>query len=220
MAININDLSAEEKAALAAQLEEDKQRAAACLKAQRQCYDELKDEVIAKEFHNLQLLSSDIGDSKQAIFKSFETLLKMKQELYNITDEQMELQQSHTFTSTDGRRSIMIGHNVVDGWDQEMVTAGVGKVNDWLASKATKDTEMFISIIRDLLRPNKDGVLKASRVLELGKKAREHGDGALIAAVDMLQDAYKPIKTSAFVKASFKNDKGENQWLALSMSQA
>lgn len=220
MTINISSLTAIEKAELARQLEKERSRELARQRAQRESYEELKDEVVDSEFRFLKNLSASISESKANVFKSFETLLAMKQELYGISDDAMAQQQSHTFTTTDGSRSIQIGHNIVDGWDGEMVAAGVSKVNEWLASKATKDTEMFISIIRDLLRPNKDGMLKASRILELGKKAREHGDNTLIEAVDMLQDAYKPIKTSSFVKACHKNSKGETQWLALSMSQA
>ena len=66
---------------------------------------------------------------------------------------------------------------------------GIDKVNDWLG-KLAKDDEsaILVGFIRDLLKPNKDGVLKANRVLELSKKADEIGDKELIEAVKIIRD--------------------------------
>lgn len=220
MAIDFNALSEEDKQALMQQLEVDKRRKAEERKAAKLTYDELKNDVVDTVFDYLGGISKGLTEAKQHVFNDFKTLLEMKQELYEISNEAMEKQQSHTFSSQDNSKGVTIGYNVVDGWDGELVTAGVDRVNRWLDSKTNEENRLFVGLVRDLLKPNKDGMLKASRVLELGKKAREIGDTALVEAVDLLQDAYKPVKTSTFVKAYFKNEKGETLWMALSMSQA
>ena len=220
MAIDFNTLSEEDKKNLMTQVEADRKRKAEERKAAKETYNGLKNDVVDTVFDYLGGISKGLTEAKQHVFNDFKTLLEMKQELYEISDEAMDKQQSHTFSNEENTKSITIGYNVVDGWDGELVTAGVDRVNKWLDSKTNEENRLFVGMVRDLLKPNKDGMIKASRVLELGKKAREIGDSVLIEGVDMLQDAYKPVKTSTFVKASFKTDKGETAWMALSMSQA
>jgi len=107
---------------------------------------------------------------------------------------------------------------VVDGWDTDLANAGISGVNDWLAKRITEESKPFIDIIRDLLKPNKDGLLKAPRVLELHNQAEKIGDRELIEKVSMIKEAYRPAKTTTFVKAKFKDADGNNKWLSLSMS--
>lgn len=187
--------------------------------SEKGAYDDLKEEVVSENFAFLKLISEGLTESKDRVFDNFKDLLDLKKSILGLTDADMERQQTHTFSTKSGLR-IIIGHNVIDGYDEELATAGVAKVNQWLDSQTTEENRVFVSIIRDLLRPNKDGVLKASRVIELGKRAKEIGDVQLIDAVGLLIESYQPKKTSTFVKASFKDSKGQTQWLALSMSQA
>lgn len=185
----------------------------------KKAFNELKETTVTEMFDFLQDVSFDICSAKRRVFDNFADLLNMKQQVYGLNDEDFEKQQSHTFTNEAGV-SIKIGHNVIDGYDDDLLNAGTMGVNKWLDSKTTPESAVFVSMIRDLLRPNKEGVLKASRVLELQNKAREIGDSMLIKSVEMMVEAYRPVKTSSYVKASFKDKKGQIQWLALSMSQA
>jgi len=75
-----------------------------------------------------------------------------------------------------------------------------------------------VGMVRDLLKPNKEGVLKANRVLDLTRKADELGDPELIEAVKIIRDSHRPDRTSTYVKAMYKDEKGERQYLGLSMS--
>jgi len=114
--------------------------------------------------------------------------------------------------------SIIIGHNVIDRWD-ETVSAGVEFVNKWLNSLAKDDeSAVLVDMIRDLMKPDKEGQLKANRVLELAKKADEIGNADLKEGVRIIRDAYRPAKTSTFLKAKYKDELGRDQWLPLSMS--
>lgn len=187
-------------------------------KKQRQTYEQVKDAQVKATFAKLQTVSSMLQLNKDEIFKEFQTILDMKKELYKLTEEEMLTQQSHTFTTTDGDVSIIIGNNIIDRWN-ETVSVGIEKVNLWLGQLAKDEkSAVLVDIIRDLMKPNKEGVLKANRILDLSKKASEIGDQELIEAVDMIRDSYRPVKTSTYIKAKYRDETGRDQFLALSMS--
>ena len=143
----------------------------------------------------------------------------MKQELYALSDDQMEEQQSHTFTTA--RRQDQYHHRVErgDGWTDE-VGVGIGKVMAWADKIAGDDpkTMQLVSYIKGLLKTDKNGILKANRVLDMSKQANEFGDQELIEAVDFIRDQYRPVKTKTFIKAKFVDEHGDTQWLPLSIS--
>jgi len=216
--IDTTKLSAQERAKLLAELQQQERIEQDKARAERETYDNLKDERVKEIIDMLITLSDDISLAKAFVFNSFEDILALKKQVFKITDEKMDIQQSHTFTSKDGTVSIILGHNVVDRWD-ETVDVGVSRVKEWLR-KLAKDDESatLVGMITDLLKPNKDGVLKAARVLDLSKKAVEIGDPELIEAVALIRESYRPSKTSQFVKAKIKNLKNEDVWIPLSMS--
>jgi hypothetical protein len=211
-------LTPEEKRALREQLEAEERAEKEAEKRLREDYNALKDEQVKATFKKLQNISSNLEEQKIDIFNQFGSLISMKKEIYNLSEEQLDLQQSHTFTTNNGKVSIIIGSNVIDRWSDD-VGVGIERINKWLDQLVTDErSKQIVAIIRDLLKPNKDGVLKASRVLELGKKAREMNDKELIEAVDFIQSQYKPVKTSTYVKAKYLDENAQWQWLALSMS--
>lgn len=214
-AINISKLTAEQKAEIKRQLEAEEAAEKARAKQQRSDYESLKEIQVNETFTQLLKVSAMLENAKADVFKQFTSLLKIKQEIYGLTDKQMELQQSHTFTTSNGDKSIIIGANVIDNWSDD-VRIGIEKVNAWIESKI--DDEDSREIIRTLLKPDKDGVLKANRILDLSRKAAEMGDKELIAAVDFIRDQYRPVKTSTFVKVRFIDEDGKMNWLPLSMS--
>lgn len=214
--IDYSKLTPEQKQALREQMDAEIAAEKAAAKQQKQDYISLKDEQVKATFLRLGNISSTLEAEKIDIFNQFGSLVAMKKELYELSDAQMEIQQSHTFTTADGKMSIIIGSNVIDRWSDD-VNVGVDGVNTWLDRKITDPNAR--EIIRTLLKPNKDGVLKASRVLDLSKKAAEIGDPELIKCVDFIRDQYRPVKTSTFVKAKYLDNNGLWQWLPLAMSQ-
>lgn len=216
--IDIKDLTEEQIQELTEQLKQKAAERANRRKQDKETYEELKNFAIKESFQLLSSLSKTIISVRERVFDNFADVLSLKQVAYELTDEQMEKQESHTFTSSDGQLSIIIGSNTVDRWD-ETVDVGIIRVNEWLKSMA-KDEESgkLVSFITDMLKPNKDGVLKASRILDLSKKAAEFGDKKLIEAVDLIREAYRPSKTSQYIKVKMKGDNGQDIWLPLSMS--
>jgi len=216
--IDINQLTPEQREELIAMIEAEKVAKREKERKEREAYEQLKDAQVRATFRELQQISSNLELAKRKVFEDFETILKMKKEVFGISDDRMLSQESHTFSTTDGAISIIVGHNVVDSWD-ETVSIGIDRVNQWL-TKLAKDEEsaVLVGLIRDLLKPNKDGMLKANRILDLSKKADELGDRELIEAVEIIRAAYRPSRTSTYVKARYVDEQGKKQWLALSMS--
>lgn len=218
--INIENLTAEQKAELKQQLEAEEKNAKEKKLRERKTYEQIRDAQVRTTFKKLNNISSELEKSKNMVFDDFKAILDMKRELYEMTEDKMLSQESHTFTTSDGTISIIVGHNVVDGWD-ETVSIGVEKVNQWLTMLARDDeSAMLVGLIRDLMKPNKDGALKANRILDLKNKAKEVGNKQLLEAVELIEAAYRPTKTSTYVKAKYKDERGQWQWLALSMSAA
>lgn len=216
--IDINKLSAEDKAILKQQLAAEEKAEKAKEKKQREDYEGLKEAQVSETFKMLQDVSGALEIAKADVFNQFGSLLKMKKELFDLTDAQMELQQSHTFTSATGNVSIVIGSNVIDRWDDE-VGVGIGRITAWLDKLSTDArSAQMVGIIKDLLKPDKNGILKANRILDLSKKAAELGDKELIDAVNFIRDCYRPSKTSTYVKAKYTDEDGKIVWLPLSMS--
>jgi hypothetical protein len=184
----------------------------------RETYEQLKSEAVTGAFDVLKRVSEELSKVKEIVFKDFEDVLKLKKEVFGISDEQMTRQESHTFTTTDGKISIILGSNTIDKWD-ETVDVGVNMVKEYLATLA-KDPESakLVGFITDLLKPNKDGLLKAGRVLDLAKKAAEIGDARLIEAVGLIRDAYRPQKTSTYIKVSYRDAENNETFLPLSIS--
>ena len=213
--INYAELPEEQKRIMRQQMAaEDKARRESTKKL-RDDYEKMKDDEVKMAFSHLQKVSTALSEEKVNVFNQFGALLAMKKELYNLTEEQIAFQQSHTFTSTDGRISVIIGSNVIDRWSDD-VEIGVERINKWIDSKIENPEDR--AAIRALMKTNKDGDLKANRILDLSKHANERGDEELIDAVNFIRDQYRPEKTSTYVKVKYKDEKDQWLWLALSMS--
>ena len=212
--IKLEELTPEQLAELEAKMVARKREEAQKVQDTRDTYKKLLNETVDNLWNPLQDLSSAMTNTKAHVFSSFEKALELKKEIYGIKDDQ----QSHTFTTTDGKRSITIGHRVVDRYD-ETVTAGISKVKEYVKSLAKdEDSAVLVDTILDLLKPNKDGVLKASRVLELNKIAKKVNNPDFDDGLRIITEAYKPVKTCQFVSVKYKDEKGSEKTLPLSMS--
>ncbi len=216
--MDVKNMTPEERKRLIEQLNAEERAEKERKKKERATYEELRDMQVRVTFDQLKSISTNMEVAKKMVFDDFATLLTMKQVVFGMSDAEMLTQQSHTFSTADNSLSIVIGHNIIDKWD-ETVSIGTARVNAWIERVIQENKGISaVKIIRDLMKPNKDGDLKANRVLELSKHAEEIGDTELIDAIKVIRDAYRPAKTSTFVKAKYKDELGRDQWLALSMS--
>jgi hypothetical protein len=213
--VDLTQLTAAQKAELFQQLEAEEKAEKERLKREKQTYEQVKDETVKAVFLTLERLSSELQRTKEKLLAEFDTILRMKEDLYGVKDGQ----QSHQFTTIEGDKTIITGFNTIDRWD-ESVSAGLELVNMWINKFAgDENTVKLVGMIRELLKPNKDGVLKASRILDLQNQAEKIGDKELIEAVKVIREAHRPDRTSSYIKAQYKDENGNRKWLGLSMSQ-
>jgi hypothetical protein len=218
--MDIKALTPEQKAELKAQLEAEDKAAKAQAQQDKETYKQMQHDFVEMTFPALSSIEGLLTETKAVMFKDAENILALKKQVFGISDDAWTKQQSHSISNKDFTKTITLGHNIVDGWDNDLSGAGIARVNDWLAKQASPENEKLVSMIVDLLKPNKEGILKASRVLDLSNQANNIGDKELIDAVAMIREAYRPKKTSTYVIAKYKNADGEEIKVNLSMSQA
>ena len=83
-----------------------------------------------------------------------------------------------------------------------------------------RDEEMaaLTEMVMSLLARDKKGNLKAGRVLQLREVARKSGYSDLMEAVDIIQQAYKPVESVEFISVQYKDENGVKQTLPLSLA--
>ena len=180
---------------------------------ERENYKTLIKDVVAGDMLKLKELSNHIKNIKEEIFNNFESIIDTKKELYNTKLEQ----RSHTFSIETGE-SITLGYRVVDNFD-DTVHEGIEKIKNWVYGLAdgSKRKEMQ-SVMDVLLKKDKNGNLKASRVLELKQLAERVNDENFTDGVRIIEKAYKPIKSSYFIEAYEKDKTGKKISIPLSIS--
>ncbi len=217
--MDFDKLSKEEKAAFKAKFIAEERAERERIKQDKDAYKSIQDEFVEKFFPKLVDVSDKLTIAKTELFEAARTIIDLKKSVYNITDEELENQQSHSLSNADYSKTIIIGHNITDGWDPDLSAAGLSKVNSWFTKQANNDNQQFLNMARNLLKPNRDGIMKAPRVLELRNEADKIGDPELIEGVTMISEAYIAKKSTTFVKAKIKTADGEI-FLNLSMSTA
>jgi len=220
--IDINNLSAEDRKALMAQLAEEQKKEKLRKQEDRQTYRKLVDENIPELFKYLSHASEVLTLAKKKIFDGTADLVELKNSIFGVKADQ----QSHTFTTSDGSFTITRGHRVNDGWDDTYIY-GVEKIKEYLGILATDSNpkvKISIKIVQRLLRPDKKGILKASRVLEIQNMANELTSiapdvdhGLFYEGIEILQAAYRPTKSVDFIEASWREN-GIEHSLPLSIS--
>lgn len=178
----------------------------------RQAYKELVEQAVPKAIFTLCAASEMISNAKTNAFKFFEDILKLKADVYGIKEKQ----QSHTFSYKGGE--ITIGYRVTDGWD-DTVSAGIAKVEKYISSLATNEsTAALVEIVFNLLKKDAKGNLKGSRVLELQQLTKKFDDAEFTDGVNIISEAYKPIRSVWFIEASLIGDDGTKTPIPLSAS--
>lgn len=212
--MNVKDLTAEQRAELKAQLEAEERAEKQKRQDDIDAYKQSVDDFVRGTFERMKRVSELMRSEKDSVFTAAETLITLKDELYNTKTDR----HSNSFTSADGMVSITLGKRTNDDWD-DTVNVGVQKVTDFFKSMA-RDEEMaaLAEMVMSLLSRDKKGNLKASRVLQLREVARKSGYQELIDAADIIQAAYSPVETVEFISVQYKDENGIKRALPLSLA--
>ena len=211
--MNLENMTAEEKEILRKQLlEEDRQKKAE-RKAKVDAYKNLVDETVINSIEKIKNISAQIMMSKKEVFDDFKSIMELKAELYGVKDNQ----QSHTFTTSDGKISITLGNRMLDSFD-DTVHTGIEKVKNYIYRVVQDENSQLLEIVNLLLKKDKNGNLKASRVMELERIAGNIDDAELSEGVQIIKEAWKPQKSKTFIEAYYKDENGNKINIPLSMT--
>jgi hypothetical protein F3_01881 len=211
--MNLENMTAEEKEILKKQLLEEERQKKAERKAKIDAYKNLVDETVINSIDKIKNISAQIMMSKKEVFDDFKSIMELKAELYGVKDNQ----QSHTFTTSDGKISITLGNRMLDSFD-DTVHTGIEKVKNYIYRVVQDENSQLLEIVNLLLKKDKNGNLKASRVMELERIAGNIDDAELSEGVQIIKEAWKPQKSKTFIEAYYKDENGNKINIPLSMT--
>ena len=211
--MNLENMTAKEKEILKKQLLEEEKQKKAERKAKIEAYKNLVDETVINSIDKIKNISAQIMMSKKEVFDDFKSIMELKAELYGVKDNQ----QSHTFTTSDGKISITLGNRMLDSFD-DTVHTGIEKVNNYIYRVVQDENSQLLEIVNLLLKKDKNGNLKASRVMELERIAGNIDDAELSEGVQIIKEAWKPQKSRTFIEAYYKDENGNKINIPLSMT--
>lgn len=211
--INLESLTLEQRKELERQLKAEQEEKEKLRKEKIEEYKNLVDECVIKGIQKARYISEMIANGKKEIQDTFKILIDLKEELYGIRDNQ----QSHSFSTRNGNYSITVGYRVVDNFD-DTVHTGIAKAKSYI-NRILKDENKELQKVLDLLlKKDKNGNLKASRVIELERIALDINDDELTEGVRIIKEAWKPQKTKTFIEASYKDANGNRINIPLSVT--
>lgn len=184
------------------------------MKKLRSSYNDMIDDEVATAIPELIAVSADIQVAKQKVLDNFKSLLEMKNELFRLKDGGELAVKSHTFTTSDGTKRIIIGQRVQDDW-ADTAELGINKIVAYIQSLATDDkSQALVAMVMKLLARDAKGTLNAQRILQLRSVAENAGVQEIIEGVNIILEAYRPIPTKTFVYA-YTRDSKTNAWKSI-----
>ena len=106
---------------------------------------------------------------------------------------------------------------MLDSFD-DTVHAGIEKVKKYIYRVVQDENSQLLEIVNLLLKKDKNGNLKASRVMELERIAGNIDDAELSEGVQIIKEAWKPQKSKTFIEAYYKDENGNKINIPLSMT--
>ena len=187
-------------------------------KEDRKTYADLVDAEVERSIPALQALSGNIKDVKQTILDNFKTALEMKSDVLGLTKD---TQKSHTFTTSDNKKRIIIGRHCCDGW-KDTVNDGVAIVKEACLSLIKDETtKALVNQIMRLLSRDSAGNLKASKALQLRKLASDLNNDRLTEGITIIEEAYIPSMSRTYIYAELYNEQnGVWERVPLGMTEA
>ena len=212
--MDISNLTAEQRAALKAQIEAEERAESQKRQDSIDAYKQMVDEFCSDTFERMKKISELLRTEKERVFAAADLLIEQKEALFKTKQDR----HSNQFTTADGKYTVALGYRTNDGWD-DTVDVGIAKVKEYLKSLTpTDEGAKAVDIITKLLAKDKKGNLKASAMIQLEQHASKYGDPLFIEGVQIIRDAYRPVDSCQFISVSYKDDNGVKHTLPLSLS--
>lgn len=212
------EMTAEEQARFAKfKAEEEKRAAEQRAKEERELYKQMVDDEVSAAIPVLLELSGDISTIKQKVIDNFKAIISAKAELFKAKNPD---QRSHTFTTSDGNMRLTIGQYTTDGY-RDTVEDGIAIVKEYITSLAKDvETQALVNMVFRLLSRDKQGTLKASRIVQLRKIAEDNGNERFLEGVRIIEESYQPTVSKQFIRAEVRNENGAWKPIPLGMTES
>lgn len=198
MSIDINNLSADQRKALLADLAKSEKEAKQKRKENYATFKKLSADYVTNHIDELTNHHNVTEEMIKRLFDEFGVIMVLKEDLYGDKVAKFE---SHTSTLEDGSASITIGHNVTIGFDGTE-SAGVAMIQDFLESLASdEDNVMKLSkSVRVLLKPSKKtGFMNPASIIQLNTLREEFNSEVFSNGVDIIINAQQRRISSMYV---------------------
>jgi hypothetical protein len=212
-------MTAEEKAQFEAFQKEQARKAAMELaKENRDTYRGMVNDEVLNAIPLLRGVSKNLIETKQKVFRDFQTVLDMKSDVMKLTKDN---QRTHTFSDSEGKYRLILGTYMLDGYD-DTVESGIAIVKEYISSLAGDDPKArsLVNMVLKLLAKDAAGNLKASRVLQLRKLADESGNDRFIEGVRIIEESYRPTPSKTFLRAEERDAIGGWKSIPLGMTES
>lgn len=176
---------------------------------ERGAYRDMAMKLVDEIFPEIKGMNESLRAGKQRVSDSFSALIESKRELF--AESLKDGQRSHTFINADSTKRIIVGRYMQDAWD-DTVEQGINKVKQYISSLVKdSDSQVLVDMLLDLLSKDKQGNLKADKVLQLMKHAEDCDDPLFREGVQIIQEAYRPVLTKTYIRAEERDGRG-SQW--------
>lgn len=205
--MKLEDLTPEQKQALLDQLKQDEERKQAEVKSARETFKKMVEETVPEMMHDLMSLSHKISVVKREIFDKCQTLIEIKQEAYEVRTNQKSFQ----FSNAENTQRLTIGYKELDTWDGTEVE-GVHLIKNYIDGLPSDgDYSKLKRMVLELLKPDKQGNLTPSKVLQLYKLRDEIDSNGFTEGVDIIRQAHSRALSGLYIMAEIRLQ-DENTW--------
>ena len=115
---------------------------------------------------------------------------------------------------------LELGFYQIDNY-KDTVNDGIAMIKECISGLAKdSETQSLVDMVLKLLSKDQKGNLKASRVLQLRQMSDKIKDKRFAEGVEIIMNAYAPIRSKQFVRAFVRDDKDAWQAIPLSITDA
>lgn len=170
---------------------------------ERTMYRDLVDGIIDDCYPGLVHLSKDMTETKRRTMEEFRAAIEAKAEMFGL---KRDSQRSHTFTHSDGSKRITIGVRTTDGY-HDTAQDGEQMIREELEKLGRDDeSKSMVRTILRLLAKDKNGSLRANKVVELRQLAEEIDNERIQEGVRIITEAYISSVTKAYISVEHRLD--------------
>lgn len=196
--IDINQLTAEQRKALADQFAQEQKDMKVKRAQNKELLKNMENDVVMSQIDFFVDKRDDIESRIVKLFADIEPLVELRAECYG---NEKRSQDSHTFTLDEGEASIRVGWNVkpsFNGTESE----GIVKIKAYMSSLAgeSENEQTLMEFLNIALKTDAQGNYDPKKVRELNKMRKKANSELFDEGMDIIDDAMIDVKSSKYVR--------------------